>query len=118
MGNLELKDFNEDIENPMTTKLINLEQLPINEIHLLRDLNKHLKRGHRWVFADCFDAHSTTGIGLLKYKKDFIGIGLIQADTQLRFRLLTLMNEPFVFTHSVEKTLHKWSELAWIKRLA
>ena len=41
----------------MTTEnssLIHFPEGKLPEISLIRDVSKHLKRGHRWIFADCF----------------------------------------------------------------
>ena len=64
-------------------------------IQLTRDLTRNLKRGHRWIFADCFDAKIEVIDGLyeLKYKNETIAFGIVQANTQLRFRLLALADD-------------------------
>lgn len=98
--------------------LINLPETKVPEIHLIRDVARHLLRGHRWIFADCFDTTKTTsGVQLLKLKNDIIAIGLVQADTQLRFRLLCLAEEPFFRANNVAGSLLKWSEEQWAKAL-
>lgn len=101
----------------MGLPLVKIDKLLIQDIHLLRDVNKHLQRGHRWIFADCFDGKNSTGLGILKQRKDTLAIGLIQADTQLRFRLLCLANEPYVKIQNPEQTLIKWSDVQWEKAL-
>ena len=72
------------------------KSLPI--IHLTRDITKHLKRGHRWIFSDCFEVNDKleNGIHELHFKGTPIAVGIVQADTQLRFRLLYLLDEKFV----------------------
>ena len=81
-------------------------------IHLSRDITKHLKRGHRWIFADCFDLKdkSKSGIHELHLKGVPIAHGIVQADTQLRFRLLYLLDEKYVlkgnFKESFLQYLH------------
>lgn len=95
----------------MPNSLVNTTELKILEIHLKRDIRKHLLRGHRWIFADCFDENIESGLGILKLKNEILGVGLIQANTQLRFRLLFLASEPYVRMNKIEETLSKWGEL-------
>lgn len=92
------------------TPLVNVPDTKIPDIHLIRDVNKHLLRGHRWIFADCFDGKTPTGLALLKSRNETLAIGLVQADTQLRFRLLCLTEEPYVRINNIVHTLHMWSE--------
>lgn len=68
------------------------------KISLTRDITKHLKRGHRWIFSDCFDPKEKvqSGICELFFKGDSIAVGVVQADVQLRFRVLYLSEEFFV----------------------
>ncbi len=93
------------------------EALPA--LHLVRDVTKHLKRGHRWVFANCFDERTTLDSGMyaLYYKKELIGFGALQADTQLRFRLFCLSDEPYFRKNNAVKTFALWSENQWKKAL-
>lgn len=73
MNPLEIIKFN---------KLISLE--------LSRDLIKHLKRGHRWVFKDSINipsgAKNSSGIALLKRKGEPVAYGIYQGETDLTFR--------------------------------
>lgn len=89
------------------------ETLPI--IQLTRDVTKHLKQGHRWIFANCFDEKEkrSSGLHALYFKRDLIGIGVVQADTQLRFRLFCLAEEPYFRKNSAAKTMSLWSERQW-----
>lgn len=89
------------------------ENLP--SIQLTRDVTKHLKRGHRWIFANCFEENSKLKSGLysLYLKKEFIAIGVLQSDTQLRFRLLCLNDEPYFRKNNAAKTLDMWFERQW-----
>lgn len=93
------------------TPLVNVPDSAIPEIQLIRDVNKHLLRGHRWIFADCFDGKTPTGLAVLKSRKDSVAIGLVQADTQLRFRLLCLCEEPYVRLNNITHTITHWSEI-------
>lgn len=93
------------------TPLVNIPESAIPEIQLVRDVNKHLLRGHRWIFADCFDGKTPTGLAILKSRKDSIAIGLVQADTQLRFRLLCLAEEPYVRMNNIANTLLSWADI-------
>lgn len=93
------------------TPLVNIPESAIPEIQLVRDVNKHLLRGHRWIFADCFDGKTPTGLAILKSRKDSIAIGLVQADTQLRFRLLCLAEEPYVRMNNIAHTLLSWADI-------
>lgn len=89
------------------------ETLP--SVQLTRDVTKHLKRGHRWIFANCFDerAKVKSGLHALYFKKELIGLGVLQADTQLRFRLFCHSDEPFFRKNNAAKTLELWSERQW-----
>lgn len=94
--------------------LINVpEKLPV--IQLTRDVTKYLKRGHRWAFANCFDEKQKhqSGIHALYFKKELIGYGLVQADTQLRFRMFCLADEPYFRKNSAVKTFELWGERQW-----
>ncbi len=93
------------------TPLVNVPDTKIPEIQLIRDVNKHLLRGHRWIFADCFDGKTPTGLAILKSRNDAVAIGLVQADTQLRFRLLCLCEEPYVRLNNITHTLQHWSDI-------
>lgn len=89
------------------------ETLPI--VQLTRDVTRHLKQGHRWIFANCFDekAKQASGLHALYFKKELIGIGVLQSDSQLRFRLFCLAEEPYFRKNSAEKTLSLWGERQW-----
>jgi 23S rRNA (cytosine1962-C5)-methyltransferase len=89
------------------------ETLP--SVQLTRDILKHLKRGHRWIFAGGVEdlGPSATGLRALYYKKELIGFGVYQGDTQLRFRLFCLSDEPYFRKNSAVKTFDLWSERQW-----
>ncbi|MGZ3726061.1 MAG: class I SAM-dependent rRNA methyltransferase [Pseudobdellovibrio sp.] len=89
------------------------EKLPV--IQLTRDVTKYLKRGHRWAFANCFNEKEklSSGLHALYFKKELIGYGVVQADTQLRFRLFCLSDEPYFRKNNAAKTLELWSERQW-----
>ncbi len=89
------------------------EKLP--SVQLTRDVVKHLKRGHRWVFANCFNEKEnfSSGLHALYFKKDLIGFGVVQADTQLRFRLFCLADEPYFRKNNAAKTFELWSAHQW-----
>lgn len=99
------------------TPLIHFPEGKIPEISLIRDVSKHLKRGHRWIFADCFDQKEKhpEGLAILKSRNEVLGFGLVQPDTQLRFRVLCLAEEPFVRNNNLFHTMTVWSELQWKK---
>lgn len=103
--------------NKPTLPLIHFPEGKIPEIHLVRDVSKHLKRGHRWIFADCFDKNEKhyEGIAVLKSRNEILGFGIVQPDTQLRFRVLCLADEPFVRQNNLLHTLTVWSEWQWNK---
>ncbi|MBL7544536.1 MAG: class I SAM-dependent rRNA methyltransferase [Bdellovibrionaceae bacterium] len=83
-------------------------------IQLTRDIVKYIKRGHRWVFATGIeDSSSKSGLRALFYKKELIGLGVLQADTQLRFRLFCLADEPYFRKNSAAKTFELWGERQW-----
>lgn len=102
----------------MSTPLVNVEGLKLSELILVRDVNKHLLRGHRWIFADCFEGKTVSGLGILKSRNETLAIGLVQGDTQLRFRVLTLAEEPFVRLNNIPHTLKVWSDLQLTKAIA
>lgn len=89
------------------------EKLP--SAQLSRDVTKHLKRGHRWVFANCFNDKDKfkTGLHALYNKKELIGFGFLQSDSDLRFRMFCLSDEPFFRKNSAAKTFALWSERQW-----
>lgn len=91
------------------------DQIPT--IALARDVTKHLKRGHRWIFANSFDEKTKvkSGLSFLFYKNELIGLGIVQADTQLRFRLLVLADEFYFKKNNPQKTLAIWSNHQWEK---
>jgi 23S rRNA (cytosine1962-C5)-methyltransferase len=98
--------------------VINLESIRNNklpDIHLNRDLTKHLLRGSRWIFADCFDQKVKYESGLyeLKYRGVTKALGVVQGDTQLRFRLLCLSEESYFKNNNPEETLRKYFEISW-----
>lgn len=101
----------------MNNPLVNIPDSKIPDIQLIRDVNKHLLRGHRWIFADCFSDNTPSGLAILKSRKDTIAVGLVQADTQLRFRLLFLCEEPYVRMNNIPETLQKWSEIQFGRAL-
>jgi 23S rRNA (cytosine1962-C5)-methyltransferase len=90
-------------------------QLPT--VALTRDITKHLKRGHRWAFANAFDEKQKMPVGLafLRYKDEVLGLGICQGDTQLRFRLMCLADEQVFKKNNPQKTLELWFENQWKK---
>ncbi len=98
--------------------IISPEVLP--QITLSRDITKHLKRGHRWVFANGFDPKLKPASGLqsLSYKGELLGFGVVQSDTQLRFRMFCQCDEPFFRKNQVAKTLDVWFQRQWKNALA
>ncbi len=89
------------------------ETLPT--VQLTRDVLKHLKRGHRWIFSSGVDdlGPSASGLRALVYKKELVGFGAYQGDTQLRFRLFCLSDEPYFRKNNASKTFELWSERQW-----
>ena len=59
------------------------ETLPV--LQLTRDVTSHLKRGHRWIFANGFDdkIKQNSGLYALEFKKELVGFGVVQADTYM-----------------------------------
>ena len=92
--------------------------LPI--IHLTRDITKHLKRGHRWISADCFEEKERMKSGLyeLHHRGTPIAIGIVQVDTELRFRLLFLTDEKFYNKKNIQETLLKCAQIELNKAFA
>lgn len=84
-------------------------------VRLTRDVTKHLKQGHRWIFANCFDEKekNSSGFHALYFKNELLAFGVLQADTQLRFRVFCLGDEPFFRKNSATKTLDLWFERQW-----
>lgn len=100
------------------SSLINLPE-KISPLSLLRDVTKHLKRGHLWIFKDCFDQKSSlkSGIVELVHKKDSLGFGIYQDDTQLSLRLLFLNEDPFYKKNNIPLSFKLWSEYNWKRAL-
>lgn len=101
------------LEVRISSLVICLEKLPI--IKLTRDVTKHLKRGHRWIFANCFDEKLKfqSGLHCIYFKNEFIGLGVVQADTQLRFRLFILSDELFFRKNNYAKIFEIWCDIQW-----
>lgn len=93
------------------------DQIPTLDLN--RDITKHLKRGHRWAFANAFDNQIKVkpGISYLRYKGEILGIGICQSETQLRFRMLCLVDESFYKKNHPQKTLELWCEHQWTRAL-
>ena len=87
----------------------------LRSVQLTRDVTKHLKRGHRWIFGNCFDEREklSSGLQALYFKQELIGLGAVQADTHLRFRLFCLAEEPFFRKNNPARTLALWAERQW-----
>ncbi|MCK6599843.1 MAG: hypothetical protein L6Q37_15870, partial [Bdellovibrionaceae bacterium] len=67
----------------------NLIHLPesLKKLTLNKDLSKHLKRGHLWIFAtNIQESQLPFGIYSLEYKNETLGVGIFQPNSQLRFR--------------------------------
>ena len=90
---------------------------PVLAVELKRDVTKHLKRGHRWIFANCFEEGRTpkSGLRILNYKGEALALGIWQADTQLRFRVLVLAEEPIFRRNNMKRTLELYFESQWRK---
>lgn len=102
----------------MSSGAVNFEE-PVHPIELKRDVTKHLKRGHRWIFANCFEDTRATksGLRLLTFKGEALALGIWQADTQLRFRVLLLADEPIYRRNNIARTLELYFENQWRKAL-
>lgn len=98
----------------LSNNLLNVPE-SIPSLNLTRDVTKHLKRGHRWVFANCFEENQKlkSGVYALHYKKELIGLGIVQGDTQLRFRMLCLADELYFRKNNFQKTLEIWAQNQW-----
>ncbi|GAB4017099.1 MAG: class I SAM-dependent rRNA methyltransferase [Bdellovibrio sp.] len=85
----------------------------IRNYNLIRDVSKHLKRGHRWIFSDCFksDEKFQNGLGLICLKNESLAIALIQSDTNLKARVLSLLHGKNNPSHQLKQYL----ELAWTR---
>lgn len=94
------------------------ESLP--QLVLKRDVTKHLKRGHLWVFANCFSEESKLAKGLcqLVFKGEVAGIGIHDPESNLRFRMLCHADEPYFRKNSCAKTLQLWTEVKWTNALS
>lgn len=97
-----------------------LTQETIETIELKRDVTKHLKQGHRWIFANCFDEgrNVKSGVHLLTFKGEPLALGIWQGDTQLRFRVLILAEEPIFRKNNMKRTLELFFETQWRKAVA
>lgn len=87
---------------------------------LARDVTKHLKRGHRWIFAGNFEEASKnkTGLSVLKYKNDILALGIAQGGSQLRFRVFCLADDWFFKKNNPQKTLEIYCDVQWKKACA
>ena len=101
----------------MKSFVLSPEKLP--QINLIRDVTKYLKRGHRWAFASCFDekAKMSSGLHSLFFKNELVGFGVVQADTQLRFRLFCLADETYFRKNNALKTFEFWTDRQWSNAL-
>lgn len=104
----------------MSTSLISLSaSQDVPTLQLSRDLTRHLKRGHRWVYADSFNTDKNnekkvrSGLSFLSYKKEILGVGFHHSNSALRFRMLCLADEPYFKPKNVTQTLTYWSEFQW-----
>lgn len=97
-----------------------LTQNTIETIELKRDVTKHLKQGHRWIFANCFDDGRAvkSGVHLLTFKGEALALGIWQGDTQLRFRVLVLAEEPIFRKNNMKRSLELYFETQWRKAVA
>ncbi|MEN0059849.1 MAG: class I SAM-dependent rRNA methyltransferase, partial [Bdellovibrio sp.] len=86
-------------------------------IELKRDVTKHLKQGHRWIFANCFEEGRSvkSGIHLLNFKGEAMALGIWQGDTQLRFRVLVLAEDPIFRRNNLKRTLELYFTNQWRK---
>lgn len=89
----------------------------IQTIELKRDVTKHLKQGHRWIFANCFEGVRPikSGIHMLTFKGEQLALGIWQADTQLRFRVLVLAEDQIFRRNNMKRTLELYFESQWRK---
>lgn len=92
---------------------------PVQTLELKRDVVRHLKQGHRWIFANCFDEGRSvkSGVHLLSYKGEALALGIWQGDTQLRFRVLVLAEEPIFRKNNCKRSLELYFESQWRKAL-
>jgi 23S rRNA (cytosine1962-C5)-methyltransferase len=92
---------------------------PVLTIELKRDVTKHLKQGHRWIFANGFDPGRSlkSGLHLLNFKGEALALGIWQNDTQLRFRVLVLADDPIFRKNNASRTLELYFESQWRKAL-
>jgi 23S rRNA (cytosine1962-C5)-methyltransferase len=92
----------------------------IPTIELTRDVTKHLKRGHRWIFSDCFQDNPKIkeGLNQLIFKKEIIALGIVQKETHLRFRVLFLTDESCYRKNNLNQSFIFWCERQWQKALA
>lgn len=67
------------------------------------------------MFSNCFDEKLklTSGLHALYFKNELMGYGVVQADTQLKFRLFCLSDETFFRKNNASKTFEMWSERQW-----
>lgn len=79
-------------------KYINLTSNKLLKIKLTRNLEKHIKRGHPWVFSDAtspIDPSESAGqlALLIDSSKEIVSTGIYNGKTNLIFRALTFENE-------------------------
>ncbi|NUM57244.1 MAG: class I SAM-dependent rRNA methyltransferase [Bdellovibrionaceae bacterium] len=86
----------------------NLIHLPesLKKLTLNKDLSKHLKRGHLWIFAtNIQESQLPFGIYSLEYKNETLGVGIFQPNSQLRFRILFLNDIWYFKKNNLKKSL-------------
>lgn len=94
-----------------------LQNNSLHSLNLTRDMTKHLKRGHRWIFSGNFDeaSKSKTGLSILKYKNEILALGIAQGGSQLRFRVLCLEDDWYFKKNNPQKTLDIYCDVQWKK---
>jgi len=97
---------------------ITSEKLP--DARLTRDLVKHIKRGHRWIFSDCIEVvpQAPSGLYRLVFKGQFLGIGFYQAHTELSFRMLMLNQDPLGKSDITPRWMIKYLEERFCERIS
>lgn len=95
-------------------------QSELSYLDLNRDLTKHLKRGHRWIYASAVleSKQRSTPFVFISYKKEILGLGFHQPESLLRFRMFCLKEEVFFNKNNPNKTLAQWSDHQWQKALS
>lgn len=91
----------------------------ISYLDLDRDLTKHIKRGHRWIYDSIKSKKQIKHpeFGLLTYKNEILGVGFYNPNSTLKFRMFCLADDFGFNKNNIQKTLTDWADSQWVKAI-